>query len=282
MIDLNSLDELQEYWTKVNAEMCMKLDNLTRIENNNYTNKSLFVPFISQQGPGADKFNNDCGAACGCMVVKAFHPADQINPNEFYKLTGQKKDDYLGFDQIMGVLYNDFRIATNLEFGDKIIVNIKNNLLMIALINYGKIQDWTINPNSNFRGQHFVVASGYGLNYYKVLDPLAGVEMYVPINVFTDAWASATPSMGAIVTAAPIGTDIETITNYEIITPYGVNIRKSPDVSSEILGALQQGKVAQVYELTSKDKLGHYWGRIGKEKWIAIWYKKEKLANRIK
>lgn len=283
MIEINYLlQEIKEIKKGLDAmEEHIRIADYSQVE----VERNLSVPFVSQLGPGADKYHNDCGAASACMIIKAFHPEDGVTPNKFYKLTGQKKDAYLSVGSIRDVLYDNFRIATNWEFGDRVVTNINNNLLMIALINYVSLQDWKKNPYSGFRGQHFVVVVGYGTNHYRILDPLfdAPSGIFVPHAVFTEAWQKAVPAMGAIVTAAPVGIDIEAISNYEIITPYGVNVRKSPDVSSEILGALSQGRVVQVYETTEVHggrKMNEtWWGRIGKDRWFAIKYDGERLAT---
>ncbi len=275
------LEELNELEKGIAA--IRKHIEMTDYKEEENAERHLSIPFVSQTGPGAEKYNNDCGAAAACMIVKAFNPGETVTPDEFYKLTGQKKDKYLSVGAIQNVLYNHFGIATNWEFGDRIIKNTKDNKLMIALINYGVIQNWEMNPNSNFRDQHYVVIGGYSQQYYRILDPLFNKTRgrFIPIDLFSGAWEKAVPAMGAIVTAAPIGTNIEEIKNYKIITPYGVNVRKSPNVSSEILGALPVGKVVQVYQVEVFGHIKQMWGRIGVNKWFAINYREE-LAREIK
>ena len=62
------------------------------------------IPYVSQLENGARKFHNDCGAASGVMLVKAYKGSQNLTVDEYYDQTGQRKDQYLSASQVMSVL----------------------------------------------------------------------------------------------------------------------------------------------------------------------------------
>lgn len=244
----------------------------------------LDIPFVSQVGKGASKFNNDCGAAAGSMVTKAFWPGDEVTPDSFYKLTGKKKDVYLSVGDIRRVLYDRFGIATNWILKPDVKKWIDGGLAIIALIKYGPIQDWADNPHSNFRDMHYVVVAGYRPGSAFIRDPLYPSSSFggywIPNDIFYRAWSGGSPALGAIVTAAPIGTEVKFITNVEIVTHYGVNVRAGPGIGDTILGAEPFGKILQVFEWDYQ-KGGDIWARIGPGRWLAVLFDGTILAVKV-
>lgn len=249
--------------------------------------KELAIPYVSQLGKDADKFKNDCGAACGCMVARAFWPELDLTPDEFYLMTDKKKDVYLRVDEIQKVLLKFHRISTYFRVGqNKIKQWLEQERAVIVLVNYGPIQDWEKNPRSNFRDMHYVVVCGYGPGYYTILDPLHKLDIdhagrRVPVGVFMDAWNTAQPGMGAIVTDAKIGTVMKEIEAWEVIADYGLNIRDKPDISGVVVGGIPQGKIIQIIKKTYFGDTQELWGKIGDNKWIAIEYDGTMLAKEI-
>ena len=185
----------------------------------------LDMPFVSQlpindQGeavPGAEKYYNDCGPACDCMIIEAIYPNTKVDPNHVFELI-QKKDMFTSIWENQNVLEKNFGIPNTREAGLSLPGLIDAGLGIIALILYSQIQDWEANKYSGFLGQHFVVVEGYKKNkegevtHIFIHDPLkpAGL-LYRPRKiqreVFDEAWRKAAPIRTAIVTVGKAKND---------------------------------------------------------------------------
>lgn len=130
---------------------------------------TLSIPFLSQNGPGADERRNDCGAACCAMIIRGLTEqtptvdeiaiAYQPQPNYYMAVT-----DLLAALRGYGVPANYRRplYASDIEW------NIRLGKPTIALVKYSKLPIQA----TPFTGSHFIVC--YGLEDGRILyhDPL--------------------------------------------------------------------------------------------------------------
>jgi len=233
----------------------------------------LPVPYISQLGEGADKYNNDCGAAAGAMLIQAYS-GKSISPDKFYEETGQSSDLYLNATQIMRVLRKYDITCTwqeELDLSD-LFTHLRQNRPLIVLINYKTIQE-AIETQSSFSGPHFSTAVGLNIRSVYIHDPLwsdeKGKALAIPIDIFIESWRS-TPyntgvSFGAIVPSIRIG---DLLSDYKVrVAAHVLNVRSGPGTDHPIIGdGLLQGEAVFVLEISGD------WGRIGPQRWIHLGY----------
>ena len=79
----------------------------------------LPVPFVSELGSGADKHQNDSGAAAAIMLLKAYFNVE-MTPDEFYTRFGIPGDPYLSVVQLRNTmgslgLLTDFRAGLSTQ-----------------------------------------------------------------------------------------------------------------------------------------------------------------------
>ena len=124
----------------------------------------LPVPYVSQLELGAQKHNNDCGAACGVMLVRTYFPENVITVDDFYDICNPQGDVYLSASQIMSALgIQNVRSTWQEELGlIKLFDLLRNGQPVIALINYGVLVLANLTEKNNFTVAHFITTTRTG------------------------------------------------------------------------------------------------------------------------
>jgi hypothetical protein len=233
----------------------------------------LPVPYRSQLGSDADKYNNDCGAASGAMLVEAY-TGKKVPVTEFYEATGSKSDQYLSAVQIMKVLDQygvSSRWVTNQNLYH-LFDHLYGGRPLIALVHYKDIRD-TIQTESAFSGPHFVVVVGMDTRNVYVHDPLwkgaGGQALPIPLAVFNASWQKTPGNSVQYAAVVPFRSlmDTDDIPGTRVrVTADVLNVRTGPGVENSLVGGLRKGEVVKVVE-TQGD-----WGMIGPQEWIHMGY----------
>jgi GH25 family lysozyme M1 (1,4-beta-N-acetylmuramidase) len=226
--------------------------------------KALNIPYIPQIGPGADQHQNDCGAACGAMIVSGYKDA-MITPDEFYYKTGVTSDQFLSFGAVKYVLAN-YGITAEYQAGltpGALYEILASKRPVICLILYSELVKAGL-TTSKFQGFHFVVAVGITIDGIIIHDPLHDGQqwrfMIIPFEVFFSAWKAAgddptkNPANAALYPVTAIGEKAtETLRMVQITTADGVKIRSTPETkkdNSNQIGTISyrtNGKITQVW-----------------------------------
>ncbi len=123
----------------------------------------LDIPYVSKLEEGARKYQNDCGAASGVMLVKAYKGDQALTVDEYYRKTGNRVDKYLNVAQVKSVL-NSYGIPSewriNLSMSD-VGSYIENKRPLIVLFNYGVLRKRGINTQIKFKWIPFCRSGGY-------------------------------------------------------------------------------------------------------------------------
>src|SRR5512136_908479 len=158
----------------------------------------LAVPYFSQVGDGANQNTNDCGAAAGLMVLKAYNNALAMNVDQFYKAanpSGQNQPLFIG--QVRAVLTaNGVPTEYKVGFDETMLFNcIRQKKPVIVLFKYGTLVAKGLTQFVNFTGAHFSTAIGMDGKYIYLHDPYStekkGEARPIPIDVFWQAWKDA-------------------------------------------------------------------------------------------
>lgn len=160
----------------------------------------LDVPYVSQLEDGARKHANDCGAASGVMLIRAYKGDQKFTVDEYYKETGQRGDKYLNVFQIQAVLQNH-GVNTTRKTGlskDDLSDFIKERRPPIVLFNYkifrNLLSQQGINTQVPFKGYHFAVLVGIDDSFVYLNDPLwsgdNGKNFKVPIDIWMKSWGN--------------------------------------------------------------------------------------------
>lgn len=239
----------------------------------------LPVPYFSQVGPGADANYNDCGAASGLMVLKAYNSAMNMNVDQFYKAAnpaGQNLPLWIG--QVRAVLTsNGINTEYKVAFDESMLFNcMRQKKPVIALFKYGTLVDKGLTQFTNFKGAHFAVLVGMDAGYVYLHDPYStdkkGEARPLPIATFWQAWKDAVldnnPERAGFYPALGIGEVPIAIPGvlYKIkITCNAQNIRSGPGENFEPpIDLIPKNTILSVYE----EKNG--WGRVGVGRWIFL------------
>jgi hypothetical protein len=224
----------------------------------------LPVPYVSQIGSGADKFNNDSGAAAGAMLVRAY-TAQGINPDDFFTLSGVKEDAALTLSQINTTLATygvSVELRSALKLGD-LALAIASGRPVILPVKYEILKNASLVPGSD-PATHCLVAVGLDVNNIYVHDPLhheaSGQASFLPWLVFHQAWSQAAGYDRAALIPR------QSLLRRVRVTASNLNIRSQPDPNASIAGAV---KLGDAFEVTAQ-KNG--WGKIGEGKWINLSY----------
>jgi predicted double-glycine peptidase len=152
----------------------------------------LPVPYLPQLGPGAELHNNDCGAASGAMVLKAYTGAD-LTPDVFYDKAHPSGGVYLGVGEIQQVLSVN-RVGTTWKVNQSLgnlFMALTENKPSIVLFKYSFLSDANL-TESKFKGAHFAVVVGMDLKTIYMNDPLyagtGGKAKAYPLDAFLDSW----------------------------------------------------------------------------------------------
>lgn len=247
------------------------------------------IPYVSQLENGARKFHNDCGAASGVMLVRAYKGNQSLTVDQYYDQTGQRKDQYLSASQVMSVLSrhgipSKWRRGVS-ESDVRLLLDSKRP--MIVLYNYKIIRQRGISTEIPFTGFHFAVLVGIDEFFVYLNDPLwsgeKGKNLQIPLEIWMEAWEKfplfkgvpANPPRGAIVPdysvdaeeVEPIADDGST-TRMRVIFPLGMNVRLGPGTNFTIVDTRNTGDVVRVLE--TKEVGDDLWACLGTDRWIAI------------
>jgi hypothetical protein len=239
----------------------------------------LPVPYISQLEEGAQLHHNDCGAACGVMLLKAYNKQLAVTVDEFYDRCNAVGDEYLSASQIKNTMAA-FYVLSTWQVGmsqASLMDMLRAEKPLIALINYGVLVRAGLTEKKGFKGAHFVVIVGMDNKYIYTHDPYYtkknGEASLYPIDKFLEAWgrcgeqgnpnyAALIPNYSVIAAQQPLAVPL-----YRIRVNTGVlNIRSGPGVNFLDIGDLQQGVELDVYQ----EQNG--WGEIGAGHWISLQY----------
>lgn len=253
----------------------------------------LDIPYVSQLEDGARKYNNDCGAASGVMLVQAYKGDQTLTVDEYYKKTGQNTDQYLSASQVRSVL-NQYDIPTTWRINvteDDVRLLIGQKRPMIVLFNYKKIRENGISTEIPFSGFHFAVLVGIDDFFVYLNDPLwtneRGKNLQIPLDVWMQAWTEfplnsngvpANPARGALIpdfALNDVGIEEGEIYLLEakrmrVIFPGGMNVRSGPGTKYSTVDARNHGDVVMI--LDTRVSGGNTWGCLGPNRWIAIEY----------
>ncbi len=224
----------------------------------------LSVPYVSQFGDGADQFNNDTGAAAGCMLVLAY-TGKVLTPNEFFKQCGQRTDVPLSLQQIASVLSaNGVAVEqrTGLKLGELALV-LSTGRPAILLVKYAVLQEAGLAPET-YNGAHYIVAVGLDVKNVHVHDPFrydsSGQGQAIPWLMLYQAWTQAPDfERAALIPRQPLSRRV-------CVTAATLKITKEPAAGAAVAGTARAG---DVYEIT---ELKEGWGKIGEDLWINMRY----------
>jgi hypothetical protein len=221
----------------------------------------LNVPYASQLGTGASQHANDCGAACGVMVLEAYM-GEKMTVDQFFNETGVTFDAYLNADQIINVLSKHHLGARWFNSDMKTLMdNLRAGRPTICLLNYSTLRRY-IKTETQYDGNQFVVAVAYDTKNIYVHDPLwvgqGGKEIEVPYDGFENAWKDAgidpsvAPAYGCIV---PNTTVAPTLQKWQV-TASVLNVRSGPSTAYPIVGSMVHDQIFYVESITNG------WGKI--------------------
>ena len=217
----------------------------------------LNVPYVSQLGDGATIHNNDCGAACGVSIVKAY-TALTPTVDEFYDKSQANGDVYLSASQIINTL-KMYGVPSSWYISD--IKSLMGNLSVgkptICLILYGVLVNAGI-VQSAFKGFHFVLATGYDGKSIYINDPLHGGEnLEVPIATFEKAWKdaganpTANPAYGCIVPNNSMNTTTPSVYDKYKVIANSLYIRAGAGTNYPAIGSLVYGQIVEVSSVSN-------------------------------
>ena len=252
----------------------------------------LDTPYVSQLENGARKFNNDCGAASGVMLVQAYKGVQTLTVDEYYQKTGQNKDQYLSASQVMNVL-KSYDIPTSWRINvteNDVRLLIEQKRPPIVLFNYKIIREKGITTEIPFSGFHFAVLTGIDDFFVYLNDPLwtneKGKNLQIPLDIWMEAWTKfpvkngipANPPRGAII--PDYGFDAQEIEQEKldlieakrmrVIFPGGMNVRSGPGIENPQVDSRNHGDVVMI--LKTQTNAADVWGCLGTNRWIAIQY----------
>lgn len=235
----------------------------------------LPVPYQSQLGAGAEKHQNDCGAACAVMFLRAYDNA-VMTPDQFYALFNVTGDPYLSVPTLRNAM-GRLGVLTTFKAG-LAMADLFNTLAtakpVIVLIRYKTLEDAGLTER-HYEGPHFAVAVGMDSKYIYLHDPLYtrvadGEAHAYPLDLFWKAWKEVAldprfpnPERSAIIPAAGLGYRMEQAVMVNIAA---LNIRSGPSLTSKITGSLKRGQVVYVRREVNG------WGEIGTDQWIYLPY----------
>jgi hypothetical protein len=237
----------------------------------------LPVPYFSQVEEGAKMHHNDCGAACGVMLLKAYNKDLAITVDEFYDRCNPVGDVYLSATQIKNTLAA-YHLATTWQVGlslASLLDTLRAEKPLIVLINYGVLVRANLTEKKSFRGAHFTVVVGMDNKYVYTHDPYYakknGEACLYPIDKFVEAWgrcgeqsnpnfAALIPSYSVIAAQMPLPEALYRIR----VTADVLNIRSGPGVNFLDIGDLKQGTELDIFKEQGN------WGEIGSDHWISL------------
>ncbi len=265
-----------------------RVENLDTNETKEYTWSTAFrpvalapVPYVSQLGEGASAHQNDCGAACAVMLLRAYLNL-QMTPDEFYTRFAIRGDPYLSIPQMRDAmsslgLLTEFRVNLGLQ---DVFMSLAASKPLIVLIRYKVLEEAGL-TEKHFEGPHFALAVGIDSKNIYLHDPLYtnpsdGDAHPYPLDVFYQAWAEVgsdpsfpNPARSAIIPTTGIGFKITRRVRVKVAS---LNIRSGPGTNNAIVGSLKMGQVVEI----TREVTG--WGQVstgstaGGSQWISLAY----------
>ena len=239
----------------------------------------LPVPYSSQVQAGAGAHTEDCGAASGLMLLKAYNPDTILTVDQFYNEANPGGEDIgLSNGQIISVLTaHGLSTERKQPFDDgQLFECLRQRKPVIALIHCGPLFENHL-TEFNFTKAHFVVIVGMDAGYIYIHDPYhddnKGEAVAVPIDVFWQAWDQAgldnnNPVRSGFYPIYPIGEVPFTAPLYKIkeLCPNYQRVRNGPGENFDVVDSLANGKIVGVYE----EKNGY--GRISTNLWVYLFH----------
>jgi len=235
----------------------------------------LPVPYVTQLGPGADAHQNDCGAACAVMLLRAYTDTT-MTPDDFYTKFNISGDPYLSVQTVRDAM-GKLGVLTSFKSG-LTMADLFNTLAtgkpVIVLIRYRALEDAGL-TEKHFEGPHFSVAVGMDPKYIYLHDPLYtnvsdGEAHAYPLDIFWKTWNEAglvpnfpNPPRSAIIPAVGLGYHME---RSVIVNIPALNVRLGPGLGNAVVGSVKKGQVLKV----TRDVNG--WGLIDTDRWIFLYY----------
>jgi len=154
----------------------------------------LKVPYVSQKAPGANQHNNDCGAACMSMVLKAFNLAIDVPVDELFNMIEPTGNIGLGAQDMAAKMVNLGLNASWISFPSQaaLFETLQADKPVIALIHYEPLVKNGFSEFKNFIDAHYVVLTGMDIAKVFLQDPDRDdgkTITAVPIELFWEAWA---------------------------------------------------------------------------------------------
>jgi hypothetical protein len=239
----------------------------------------LPVPYVSQLEEGAQLHNNDCGAACGVMLVRAYNKQVEVTVDEFYDRCNPAGDEYLSASQIKNTLA-DFYLNSTWQIGMNLyslLDTLRAEKPLLVLVNYGVLVRADLTEKKGFKGAHFMVVVGIDNKYVYTHDPYCtkknGEARLYPVDKFIEAWercseqgnprcAALIPNYSVIAAQQPLPVALYRIR----VNTAVLNIRSGPGANFLDIGDLKQGTELDIYQ----EQNG--WGEIGAGHWISLAY----------
>lgn len=228
---------------------------------------ALNVSFISQLGNGADKYHNDCGAACVSMLISAY-TQQNVSVDEIYSRISPYADVYLSLTQLKNALaWYGINVNSSYDLSKEFLWSKTiEKKPFIALINYKPIHDYAhlLNPDDpgTFTGMHFVVVVGLDADGVLIHDPLVHSEVggfrHMPFNVYD----AAVRSVGAgvlLVPTKPLGSSQPTNSVTYLVTVETRYVRTAPSTVTGLwVMSLHKDDTVSIEELNADGS----WGRL--------------------
>jgi hypothetical protein len=232
----------------------------------------LPVPYVSQLGPGADRYTHDSAAAVGAMLVRAY-TSQPATPDEFFGRSGQTTDRPLTFQQIGNIL-NQFSLPNDIRHGLKL-VDLFAALTMSRPV-FMAVHQITLRDNGltgeSYDGIHYVLAVGVDVENIYIHDPFrkdnSGQGQPVPTLLLYQAWTqigkeqnAPTLERAAIIPRTPLRRRLAATTV--------VNVRNGPGTTYAAVGQINAGEVFEITQIQGD------WGKIGDQRWVTISYSRD-------
>jgi hypothetical protein len=231
---------------------------------------ALNVQFVSQLGSGADKFHNDCGAACVSMLVSAY-TQQNVSVDEIYSRIQPNADTYLSVTQLKNALaWYGINASASYDLSKEFLWSkMIEKKPFIALINYKLIHDADLDDNTAFTGMHFVVIVGLDTNGVLIHDPLVhndkGGFRHIPFNIY-DAAVRSDGAGVLLVPTIPLGMSQSTDSINYLVTVETRYVRTEPSTVTGIwVMSKHFGDIVSIEEFDDTNT----WGRLtGTTHWM--------------
>jgi hypothetical protein len=245
----------------------------------------LVAPHVSQTTPGALAHNNDCGAACMSMLLKAFNLANDMTVDELFDLVNPSSDVGLGGPDIVDKLHGLELNTSWTVFSSQasLFGTLQTSKPVIALIHYEPLVKNGYTQFKNYKKGHYVLVVGMDIARIFIQDPNRddGVKVTsVPIEVFWEAWGQCSlddgnPNFMGIVPATSImdlsnGQQPEGAGRY-VLTVNGIYVHADPSESSPKVPPTVIWKVANgVQTLVTITKVENGYGHRLEGGWVSM------------